>query len=231
MAVALSERFGIPFREAADHFESQSGQEGLGALSGACRTVALTLNKIAGDLRLLGSGPAGGLAEVMVPDLQAGSSIMPGKVNPVIMEVVQQIAAQVVGNDAAITFASTNATLQITTAMPVMAANLLASIELCATAAALLAEKGIALLEADAARMRDLAMRSPSLVTALAPAIGYDRAAVIAKSMVANRLTIEEAGRRELGDAQWDELADEVSPERMAHPHTLDERRPNPHRP
>jgi len=226
MAVALGERFGIPFREAGDHFESQSGQEGLGALSGACRTVALTLNKIAGDLRLLGSGPAGGLAEVVVPDIQAGSSIMPGKVNPVIMEVVQQIAAQVVGNDAAITFASTNATLQITTAMPVMAANLLASIELCATAAVLLAEKGIALLEADSARMRDLAMRSPSLVTALAPVIGYDRAAVIAKSMVANGLTIEEAGRRELGDAQWDELADEVSPERMAHPHAIDDAGP-----
>ena len=142
------------------------------------------------------------------------------------MEVVQQIAAQVVGNDAAITFASTNATLQITTAMPVMAANLLASIELCATAAALLAEKGIALLEANSARMRDLAMRSPSLVTALAPVIGYDRAAVIAKSMVANGLTIEEAGRRELGDAQWDELAGEVSPERMAHPHALDDAGP-----
>jgi len=226
MAVALGDRFGIPFREARDHFESQSGQEGLGALSGACRTVALTLNKIAGDLRLLGSGPAGGLAEVVVPDIQAGSSIMPGKVNPVIMEVVQQIAAQVVGNDAAITFASTNATLQITTAMPVMAANLLASIELCATAAALLAEKGIALLEANSARMRDLAMRSPSLVTALAPVIGYDRAAAIAKSMVANGLTIEEAGRRELGDAQWDELAYGVSPERMAHPHAIDDAGP-----
>ncbi|HTH06642.1 MAG TPA: lyase family protein, partial [Ilumatobacteraceae bacterium] len=132
MAVALGARFDIPFREAVDHFESQSGQEGLGALSAACRTVALTLNKIAGDIRLLGSGPAGGLGEVTVPDLQAGSSIMPGKVNPVIMEVVQQIAAQVVGNDAAITFASTNAALQITTAMPVMATNLLASIQLCA---------------------------------------------------------------------------------------------------
>jgi len=220
MAVALGARFGIPFREATDHFESQSGQEGLGALSGACRTVGLTLNKIASDIRLLGSGPAGVLGEVTVPDLQAGSSIMPGKVNPVIMEVVQQIAAQVVGNDAAITFASTNATLQITTAMPVMAANLLASIRLCAAAATLLAEKGIALIEPNATRMRDLAMRSPSLVTALAPMIGYDRAALIAKSMVGKGLTIEEAGQLELGRAQWEQLADEVSPERMAHPHS-----------
>jgi fumarate hydratase class II len=222
MARALGARFGLPLREATDHFESQSGQEGLSALSGACRTLALTLNRIAGDLRLLGSGPAGGIGELTVPDLQAGSSIMPGKVNPVIMEVVQQIAAQVVGNDAAITFASTNATLQITTAMPVMAANLLASVRLCATAATLLADKGIALVEPNAARMRDLAMRSPSLVTALAPMIGYDRAALIAKSMVGNGLTIEEAAQLELGRAQWEQLAAEVSPERMAHPHAAD---------
>jgi fumarate hydratase class II len=221
IAAALAARYGIAFREASDHFESQSGQEGLSALSGACRTVALTLNKVAGDIRLLGSGPAGGLGEVSVPDLQAGSSIMPGKINPVIMEVVQQVAAQVVGNDAAITFASTNATLQITTAMPVMANNLLANIDLCSKAATLLADKGIALLEANVARMRDLALRSPSLVTALAPFIGYDRAAVIAKSMVANGLTIEEAARRELGDAEWDALADDVSLERMAHPHAV----------
>ena len=136
MAAALGARFGLPLREAVDHFESQGGQEALGALSGACRTVALTMNKIAGDIRLLGSGPAGGLGEVIVPDLQAGSSIMPGKVNPVIMEVVQQIAGA--GRRRrlapAITFASTNATLQLTTAMPVMASNLLASIELCAHA-------------------------------------------------------------------------------------------------
>jgi fumarate hydratase class II len=219
IAAALGARYGIPLHEASDHFESQSGQEGLSALSGACRTVALTLNKIAGDVRLLGSGPAGGLGEVTVPDLQAGSSIMPGKVNPVIMEVVQQVAAQVVGNDAAITFASTNATLQITTAMPVMATNLLASVDLCANAAALLADKGIALLQPNPTRMRDLALRSPSLVTALAPFIGYDRAAVIAKSMVADGTTIEAAARRELGDAEWDALASDVSLERMAHPH------------
>jgi fumarate hydratase class II len=219
VAAALGARYDMPLREASNHFESQSGQEGLSALSGACRTVALALNKIAGDIRLLGSGPAGGLGEVTVPDLQAGSSIMPGKVNPVIMEVVQQVAAQVVGNDATITFASTNATLQITTAMPVMAANLLASIDLCGKAAALLAEKGVTLLEPNPVRMRDLALRSPSLVTVLAPSIGYDRAAVIAKSMVANSLTIEDAARQELGDAEWEALAGEVSLERMANPH------------
>jgi fumarate hydratase class II len=124
----------------------------------------------------------------------------------------------VVGNDAAITFASTNAMLQLTTAMPVMANNLLTSIDLCARAAALLADKGIALLEPDETRMRAHALRSPSLVTALAPYIGYDRAAVIAKSMVATGSTIEEAARRELGDAEWEKLAEHVTPERMAHP-------------
>ena len=153
---------------------------------------------------------------------------MPGKVNPVIMEVVQQIAAQVVGNDAAITFASTNATLQLTTAMPLMANNLLGSIDLCSHAATLLADKGIALLEANSARMREHALRSPSLVTALAPFIGYDRAAVIAKSMVANGSTIDEAGRKELGDEAWGALAEHVAPERMVRPPDEEQRRQDP---
>jgi fumarate hydratase class II len=218
VAQRLARRFDLPLREAADHFESQGGQEALGALSAACRTTALTLNKIAGDLRLLGSGPASGLGEVEVPNLQAGSSIMPGKVNPVVQEVVHQLAAQVVGNDAAITFASTNATLQLTTAMPVMARNLLSNISYCGKAADLLGDKGIALLEVNASRMREHALRSPSLVTALAPYIGYDRAAVIARTMLDQRLTIEEATRRELGDEAWSKLASYVELEAMARP-------------
>jgi fumarate hydratase class II len=218
IAQRLARRFDLPLREAADHFESQGGQEAIGALSGACRTTALTLNKIAGDLRLLGSGPASGLGEVEVPNLQAGSSIMPGKVNPVILEVVHQLAAQVVGNDAAITFASSNATLQLTTAMPVMARNVLSNLAYCARAAELLGEQEIALLEVNAPRMRDHALRSPALVTALAPHIGYDRAAVIARTMLARRLTIEEAAREELGDAAWQELAGSVELEAMARP-------------
>jgi fumarate hydratase class II len=229
VASRLGQRFDLPLREATDHFELQGGQEALSDLSGACRTVALAMNKIAGDLRLLGSGPASGLGEVAVPDLQAGSSIMPGKVNPIVLEVVQQIAAQVVGNDAAITFATTNATLELTTAMPVMARNLLSTISLCTKAADLLGEKGVELLEVNAKRMREHALRSPSLVTALAPYIGYDRAAVIAKSMLAHGLTIEEAGRHELGDDAWDKLAAYVDPERMAHPHDVEapEQEPN----
>jgi fumarate hydratase class II len=218
VAQRLARRFDLPLREAADHFESQGGQEALGALSGACRTTALTLNKIAGDLRLLGSGPASGLGEIDVPNLQAGSSIMPGKVNPVILEVVHQLVAQVVGNDAAITFASTNATLQLTTAMPVMARNVLSNLSFCGRGADLLGDKGIALLEVNAPRMRDHALRSPSLVTALAPYIGYDRAAVIARTMLDHRLTIEEAGRHELGDEAWEKLASFVELETMARP-------------
>ncbi len=155
IAQRLARRFDLPLREAADHFEPQGGQEALSDLNGACRTAALAMNKIAGDLRLLGSGPASGLGEVSVPNLQAGSSIMPGKVNPIVLEVVQQVAAQVVGNDAAVTFATTNATLELTTAMPVMARNLLSSIALCAKAADLLGEKGVALLEVNRQRMRE----------------------------------------------------------------------------
>ena len=218
LAQRLARRFDLPLREAADHFESQGGQEALGALSGACRTTALTLNKIAGDLRLLGSGPASGLGEIEVPNLQAGSSIMPGKVNPVILEVVHQLVAQVVGNDAAITFASTNATLQLTTAMPVMARNLLTNLSYCGRAAELLGDKGIALLEVNASRMRDHALRSPSLVTALAPYIGYDRAATIARTMLDHRFTIEEAARHELGDEAWQKLARYVELATMARP-------------
>ncbi len=215
----MARRFDLPLREAADHFEPQGGQEAFSDLNGACRTAALAMNKIAGDLRLLGSGPASGLGEVSVPNLQAGSSIMPGKVNPIVLEVVQQVAAQVVGNDAAVTFATTNATLELTTAMPVMARNLLSSIALCAKAADLLGEKGVALLEVNRQRMREHAIRSPSLVTALAPYIGYDRAAVIGKLMIEHGSTIEQAGRHELGDEAWDKLAVYVDPERMARPH------------
>ena len=216
VADALARRFQLPLVEADDHFESQSGQESLAGLSGAVRTAALTLNKIAGDLRLLGSGPLGGLGEVLVPNLQAGSSIMPGKVNPIVCEVVQQIAAQIVGNDTAITFATSNATLQLTTAMPVMAHNLLSSIALCGRAAALLSDKEIDLLEVDARRMRSYAERSPALVTAIAPTIGYDRATAIARAVLEGGETVDEAGRRQLGEEAWEQLAPLVDPQRIA---------------
>ena len=218
MATALGERFDLPLREAVDHFESQGGQEALGALSGACRTVALTLNKIAGDVRLLGSGPASGLGEVVVPDLQAGSSIMPGKVNPVIMEVVQQIVGtgrrQRRGDHVRVDerHAAADDGDAGDGAQPA------GEHRPVRTRGDTARRQGNRPARSEPSRMREHALRSPSLVTALAPFIGYDRAAVIAKTMVATGATIEQAGRRELGDEAWDKLAVYVAPERMAHP-------------
>ena len=177
VARRLSSRTGIVFTEAGNHFEAQSSQDVMVEAGATLKVVAMSLNKIAGDLRLLASGPNGGLGEIELPALQAGSSIMPGKVNPVIPEMVQQVAAQVVGNDATITFASTMSTLQINTAMPVAARSLLSSIQLLASATTLLDTRCIRGIEVDEGRMRSNAERSPAIVTALAPRIGYDAAA------------------------------------------------------
>jgi fumarate hydratase class II len=176
MAQRLSARTGFTFTEANNHFEAQSSQDAMVEAGAAMKVVALSLYKIAGDLRLLGSGPSGGLAEITLPALQAGSSIMPGKVNPVIPEMVQQVAAQVVGNDATITFAATMSTLQLSTAMPITARSVLSSIQLLANAATLLDTRCIRGIEVDPDRMRHYAERSPAIVTALAPRIGYDAA-------------------------------------------------------
>src|SRR4051812_175001 len=177
VADRLSARTGCAFTEAANHFEAQSGQDAMVEAAAILKVVALSLHKIAGDLRLLGSGPNGGLGELQLPALQAGSSIMPGKVNPVIPEMVQQVAAQVVGNDATITFAATLSTLQLSTAMPITARSLLSSIHLLTSAATLLDTRCIRSIEVDKDRMRRNAEGSPAIVTALAPRIGYDAAA------------------------------------------------------
>jgi fumarate hydratase class II len=177
VAERLSARTGSTFTEASNHFEAQSSQDVLVEAGAILKVVALSLHKIAGDLRLLGSGPNGGLGEIQLPALQAGSSIMPGKVNPVIPEMVQQVAAQVVGNDATITFAATMSTLQLNTAMPIAARSVLSSIQLLASATTLLDTRCIRGIEVDKERMRTNAERSPAIVTALAPRIGYDAAA------------------------------------------------------
>jgi fumarate hydratase class II len=176
VARRLSSRTGLGFVEATNHFEAQSSQDAMVEAGAMLKVVALSLHKIAGDLRLLGSGPNGGLGEITLPALQAGSSIMPGKVNPVIPEMVQQVAAQVVGNDATITFAATMSTLQLSTAMPIIARCLLTSIHLLASATTLLDSRCIRGIEVNADRMRQYAERSPAIVTALAPRIGYDAA-------------------------------------------------------
>ncbi len=176
VAERLTRRTGVTFSEATNHFEAQSSQDALVEAGAILKVIALSLHKIAGDLRLLGSGPNGGLGEITLPALQAGSSIMPGKVNPVIPEMVQQVAAQVVGNDATISFAATMSTLQLNTAMPIAARSLLSSIHLLANATTLLDTRCIQGIEVNAARMKQNAERSPAIVTALAPRIGYDAA-------------------------------------------------------
>ena len=191
----LRARTGLSLTVAHDRFEAQSSQDVLVELSGLLKTVALTLHKIAGDLRLLSSGPDGGLAEIELPSLQAGSSIMPGKVNPVIPEVVQQVAAQVVGNDATITFAATLSTLQLNTAMPVMARSLMSSLTLLSTSVAQLDSRCIRGIEVHKERMRQLAEGSSALVTVLAPLVGYDAATELVKDARSSGQGIAEMAR------------------------------------
>ena len=169
----------LPLREAADHFEAQGGRDAVIQASAALRTIALSLARIANDLRLMGSGPRAGIAEIRLPDLQPGSSIMPGKVNPVIPEAVYQVAAQVVGNDAAVAFGATAGAFELNTAMPMMARNLLESVHLLSTVSRLLADRCVSGLEADADRCRAYAESSSALATALTPHIGYEEAVAV----------------------------------------------------
>jgi fumarate hydratase class II len=194
---ALAADTGLPLSEAVDHFESQSAQDALIETSGAAKVLALSLHKIAGDLRLMGSGPAAGLGELVLPALQPGSSIMPGKVNPVIPEAVQQVACQVVGNDAAVTFAATLSTFELNTGMPVIAHNLLESLRLLAAVAPLLADRCLAGLAVEVATMRRYAESSSAVVTALNPVLGYERAAELAKRAAAERRPVTELVREE----------------------------------
>jgi fumarate hydratase class II len=178
--------------EAPDHIEAQGSRDSLVEASGALRTVAVSLYKIANDLRWLSSGPRTGLAEVHLPDLQPGSSIMPGKVNPVICEATMMVAAQVIGNDATVAFSGSQGNLELNVMMPVMARNVLESARLLANVARLLADKVVAGAEADLDRTREYAESSPSIVTPLNRYIGYEEAASIAKQALKERRTIRE---------------------------------------
>jgi fumarate hydratase class II len=182
----------LPLTEAADHFEAAGGRDALVAASGVLRTVAVSLYKICNDLRLMGSGPRTGLAEISIPDLQPGSSIMPGKVNPVIPEVVCQVCAQVIGNDAAIAFAGAAGAFELNVMIPVIARNLLSSINLLAGSSVSLAQRCVAGISADPERLRRLAESSPAIVTALNPYIGYEAAAAVAHEALATGRTIAE---------------------------------------
>ena len=176
---------GYPFREADDHFEAQAAKDATVNASGALKTVAASMFNIANDLRWLSSGPRTGITEIQLPSLQPGSSIMPGKVNPVMSEMVMQVAAQVMGNDAAITWGGANGNFELNVMMPLIAHNLLESISLLANAADTFTDKCVVGIEANVERARELAERNIIVVTALNPHIGYDNGAVAAKEAFA----------------------------------------------
>jgi fumarate hydratase class II len=206
----LAARTGLAFREAEDHFEAQAAKDAAVMASGAVKTVAVSLFKIANDLRWLGSGPTSGLAEIRLPDLQPGSSIMPGKVNPVIPEMVMQVAAQVVGNDATVTWAAANGNFELNVMMPVLAQNLLQSIGLLAAAASGLRQRCVTGITANEDRATELAERNVIVVTALNPHIGYDNGALVAKEALATGRSVREVvlERGFLSEEELDALLD-----------------------
>ena len=197
-------------RPAVNHFEAQAARDGLVEVSGALRTIAVSLTKIANDIRWMGSGPLTGLAEIHLPDLQPGSSIMPGKVNPVIPEAVTQVAAQVIGNDAAIAWGGANGAFELNVYIPMMARNVLESFKLLTNVSRLFAERCIDGLVAREDHLRELAESSPSIVTPLNSIIGYEEAAAVAKEALKDRKTIRQAviDRGLIGDKLSEEELD-----------------------
>ena len=195
---------------AKDNFEAQAARDGLVELSGALKTVAVSLTKIANDIRWMGSGPLTGLGEIQLPDLQPGSSIMPGKVNPVLPEAVTQVAAQVIGNDAAVTWGGGNGAFELNVYIPMMARNVLESVKLLANVSRLFADRCIIGLEADEERLKTLAESSPSIVTPLNSAIGYEEAAAVAKQALKEKKTIRQTviDRGLIGDKLSEEELD-----------------------
>ncbi|RUQ33243.1 class II fumarate hydratase [Micrococcus sp. HSID17245] len=218
----LAEETGLPLTEARNHFEAQANRDGLVEASGQLRNIAYSIMKINNDLRWMGSGPNTGLGEIAIPDLQPGSSIMPGKVNPVICEAAIMVCAQVIGNDTTVALSSTNGAFELNVGIPVMAANLLESIRLLANTTRVMADKMIDGIEANEERCAFLAGASPSIVTPLNKVIGYEAAAKIAKHSVANKMTVREAvvdlgyvERGEVTEEQLDKALDTMS---MTHP-------------
>jgi fumarate hydratase class II len=204
----VAEHTGLPLVEAHNHFEAQAAQDSLVETSGAIRTVAVSLVKIANDLRWMGSGPRTGIGEIALPDLQPGSSIMPGKVNPVLPEATVMVAAQVIGNDATIAFAGAQGNFDLLVMLPVMARNLLESITLVGNVSRLLAARCVDGIVANVERCRQLAESSPSIVTPLNRIVGYEAAARIAKHSVKANLTVAEAVR-DLGYVERGEISEE----------------------
>ena len=218
----LAKVTGQEFTEARDHFEAQGTRDSLVELSGVLRTIAVGITKICNDLRWMSSGPTTGLAEIHLPDLQPGSSIMPGKVNPVLPEATLMVCAQVVGNDATVAWAGASGNFELNVMLPVIARNVLESIRLLSTSSTLLAERCVDGITADEERMRSYAASSPSVVTPLNRYIGYENAAKVAKQALADGATIRETvikmgfvERGEVTEEQLDEALDLAS---MTHP-------------
>ena len=209
----LHQRTGLEFFEARDHFEAQGGKDAVVEASGQLKTIATSLFKIANDIRWLGSGPRCGIGEIRLPATQPGSSIMPGKVNPVLCESMMMVCAQVFGNDAVVTWAGANGNFELNVMMPVMAHNILESIRLLGNAADAFTEKCVVGIEANEERCRELVELSMAMVTSLAPKIGYDRAAEIAKESARTGKTVREICREKklLGENELEGTLDPVA--------------------
>ncbi|MFK0148851.1 class II fumarate hydratase [Streptomyces griseus] len=218
----VAEATELPLTEARDHFEAQGARDGLVETSGQLRTIAVSLTKISNDLRWMASGPRTGLAEIALPDLQPGSSIMPGKVNPVIPEAVLMVAAQVTGNDATVATAGAAGNFELNVMLPVIAKNLLESVRLLANASRLLADRTVDGITADVERARAYAESSPSVVTPLNKYIGYEEAAKVAKKSLKDGTTIREtvlaSGYVERGDLTMEQLDEALDVLRMTRP-------------
>ena len=208
VADELQKALNINFQEAKNHFSRQGSRDEIVQLSGTLKTLASSLFKISNDIRWMGSGPISGLNELKIPALQPGSSIMPGKVNPVIPEMMMQVCAQVIGNDAAVTFSGTNGNFELNTMLPVMAHNILESIELLTNGIKVFNEKLLIGLEPNIEKMESNTQKNPILVTALVPKLGYDTAAQIAKESISTNKTIKEVllEKELLSESEIDDL-------------------------
>jgi fumarate hydratase, class II len=215
----IAQKTGIEFVEAKNHFEAQAAKDGIVEASGQLKTIAISMTKIANDIRWLASGPRCGIGELTIPATQPGSSIMPGKVNPVMSEMVLQVAAQVIGNDATVAFAGSGlgSTFELNVMMPVMAYNILQSIELLSRAAVVFADRCAAGIAVNGSRAQELVEQSLAMCTSLAPMIGYDQAADIAKESLKTGKTVREVARQRkvLSDSDLDKALD---PRRMTQP-------------
>jgi fumarate hydratase class II len=210
VSLELQQSLDTPFQEIENHFTRQGSREEIVQLSGTLKSLAVSLFKIANDIRWMGSGPVSGLGELKIPALQPGSSIMPGKVNPVIPEMMMQVSAQVIGNDTAITFSAANGNFELNTMLPIMAHNILESISILTTGAKVFTEKLVNGLEANTDKLDENIQKNSILVTALVPKLGYDIAAEVAKEAVAENKTIKTVllDRALLPENEIDELLD-----------------------